>query len=284
MRSIPEATPIFLKVEERTELEVLARSMKAEHRKRQRARIVLMAGDGAATREIALQPPASAAHPVRQGRAVDIDPVAGKDLGLTIERGMVAVLADQHVGQQRGARQSLGDGTLGCRRLVDRAAGAAAIFGAANAQHPQACRHKVEHLADGLADGMERALATGADGTVDAEFDILARQMAGEAITAGLSDRIEAGWRSGWSTCLDMRDIGVEIFQAEGQLIVIDLFGASPNCVRCSRAMISRSLSISAFVLASSARSPVICAARSRTRACSAPTGSVVRSRFTLRV
>jgi transposase len=53
MRSIPEATPIFLKVEERTELEVLARSMKAEHRKRQRARIVLMAGDGAATREIA---------------------------------------------------------------------------------------------------------------------------------------------------------------------------------------------------------------------------------------
>jgi transposase len=42
-----------LRVEERTELEVLARSMKAEHRKRQRARIVLMAGDGAATREIA---------------------------------------------------------------------------------------------------------------------------------------------------------------------------------------------------------------------------------------
>jgi transposase len=53
MRSIPEATPIFLKVEERTELEVLARSMKAEYRKRQRARIVLMAADGAATREIA---------------------------------------------------------------------------------------------------------------------------------------------------------------------------------------------------------------------------------------
>jgi hypothetical protein len=36
MRSIPEATPIVLRVEERTELEVLARSMKAEHRKRQR--------------------------------------------------------------------------------------------------------------------------------------------------------------------------------------------------------------------------------------------------------
>ena len=51
--------------------------------------------------------------------------------------------------------------------------------------------------------------------------------MAGEALAAGFGDRIGAGWRSGWSTCLDAGNIGVEIFQAEGQLIVIDLFGAS---------------------------------------------------------
>jgi transposase len=38
---------------ERAELAVLSRSQKAQHRKQQRARIVLMAGDGAATREIA---------------------------------------------------------------------------------------------------------------------------------------------------------------------------------------------------------------------------------------
>jgi transposase len=53
MRSIPEATPIVLSLEERAELEVLARSTKSEHRERQRARIVLMASEGAATREIA---------------------------------------------------------------------------------------------------------------------------------------------------------------------------------------------------------------------------------------
>jgi hypothetical protein len=85
-----------------------------------------------------LQPPTCAADPVRKSRAVDINPVPGKDLGLTIERGVVAILADQHMGQQRGARQSLGDGALGRWRLVDRAAGAAALFGAANAQQRRA--------------------------------------------------------------------------------------------------------------------------------------------------
>lgn len=53
MSGIPEATPIRLTAEERTELEGWARSTKTEHRRRQRARIVLMAADGAATRAIA---------------------------------------------------------------------------------------------------------------------------------------------------------------------------------------------------------------------------------------
>jgi transposase len=53
MKCIPDATPVFPTAKERTELKVLGRSQKAQHRKRQRARIVLMASDGAATREIA---------------------------------------------------------------------------------------------------------------------------------------------------------------------------------------------------------------------------------------
>jgi hypothetical protein len=53
MKSIPAATPIVLTGGERAELEGPARSTKSEHRERQRARIVLMASDGAATREIA---------------------------------------------------------------------------------------------------------------------------------------------------------------------------------------------------------------------------------------
>jgi 3-dehydroquinate dehydratase len=53
MRGIPDATPIILTPEERSELEGLARSTKTEHRLRQRARIVLMAADGRPTRAIA---------------------------------------------------------------------------------------------------------------------------------------------------------------------------------------------------------------------------------------
>ncbi len=50
MRGIPEATVIILMAEERTELEGLAHSTKTEHRLRQRARIVLLAADGVASR------------------------------------------------------------------------------------------------------------------------------------------------------------------------------------------------------------------------------------------
>jgi transposase len=52
MRSIPEATSIILTDAERTELEGLARSRKTEHRLRQRARIVLLAAKGMATRAL----------------------------------------------------------------------------------------------------------------------------------------------------------------------------------------------------------------------------------------
>ena len=53
MSSIAEATPIILKSEERTELESPARSTKTEYRACVKARIVLMAADGAAMRRIA---------------------------------------------------------------------------------------------------------------------------------------------------------------------------------------------------------------------------------------
>jgi transposase len=50
--SIPEATPIILTTEERAELDALARSTKSEYRLRQRARIVLLAAEGMASRAI----------------------------------------------------------------------------------------------------------------------------------------------------------------------------------------------------------------------------------------
>jgi transposase len=52
MNGIPEATPIRLMEEERAELLSLARSTKTEYRMRQRARIVLLAAEGMASRAI----------------------------------------------------------------------------------------------------------------------------------------------------------------------------------------------------------------------------------------
>jgi transposase len=52
MSSLSEATPIILTIEERAELDDLARSTKTEHRTRLKAQIVLMAAAGDATRAI----------------------------------------------------------------------------------------------------------------------------------------------------------------------------------------------------------------------------------------
>lgn len=52
MTDIPEATPVILTGAERCELERLVRSTKTAYRLRQRARIVLLAADGLATRAI----------------------------------------------------------------------------------------------------------------------------------------------------------------------------------------------------------------------------------------
>jgi transposase len=52
MSGIPEATPIILTEAERTELDALARSTKTQYRLRQRARIVLLAAAGMASRAI----------------------------------------------------------------------------------------------------------------------------------------------------------------------------------------------------------------------------------------
>jgi transposase len=55
MKTIPEATAITLTAEERRELEGLSRSTKTEARMQIRSRVVLLASEGAATREISRQ-------------------------------------------------------------------------------------------------------------------------------------------------------------------------------------------------------------------------------------
>src|SRR6476620_10808910 len=97
MSGIPEATAIILTEAERTELEGLARSSKTEYRLRQRARIVLLAADGMASRAIGRTvrcttgtaskwrvryPPYARDHPrpVQHGGGVELDIIQVVDL------------------------------------------------------------------------------------------------------------------------------------------------------------------------------------------------------------
>ena len=58
------------------------------------------------------------ADPVGQGGAVEVEPVALEDLALAIERQVVGVLADQHMGEQAGTGAAALDGPRRQRRLA----------------------------------------------------------------------------------------------------------------------------------------------------------------------
>lgn len=130
-----------------------------------------------------LEPPAGAADPSGKRRPVECNAMPLKDLRLAVQRRVVAVLGDQHLGQQAGCRQTLGHRTFGRRRLLDGATRPTAILGPANAQHAQRCWHPIEHLAHRLADGVQCPAAAGARYSVDVVQDVLARQVVGQMAT-----------------------------------------------------------------------------------------------------
>ena len=162
---------------------------------------------------------------------------------------------------------------------------AAAIFGTADAQDPQPCRHKVEHLADCLTDHMKRTAAARAKPALDVECHVLARQIVGKRLSPRRwfetrRDRLRLSDKR-----LRPRDIGVEVFEPQSKLILSSRSDRRPNCVRCRRWMMSRSrFDLGPRLRKLRVRRPTTCAASSRTNRCSASTsaGSAVRSRFTL--
>src|SRR6266404_9749399 len=101
-----------------------------------------------------LQPPASATHPVRESRAIEIDAVPGEDLALPVKREVIAVLGDQDMSEKTGTGEALGDRTLRGGRLMNGPAGPAAIARSADADDLKPRRHMIEHLADSLTDHM----------------------------------------------------------------------------------------------------------------------------------
>jgi hypothetical protein len=103
-------------------------------------------------------------------------------------------------------------------------AGPAAITGSADADDSKPRGHMIEHLADGLADHMQFAAAAGARFMLEIEPHVFAGQMRRQAWSLGpRSRRLD---RRRWKRGFDPRDIGMEIFKPELQLIVIQRFGA----------------------------------------------------------
>ena len=122
--------------------------------------------------------PGGVANPVRQRGTIQIDTLAGVDLGLPIQRQMVGIFGHQNLGDGRLGRQSALDQPGWGRGLQDTVlARAAGVFGPQGDEHPELRRHDVEPLALVLADPVQLALATGADLVIDIDDELDPRQM-----------------------------------------------------------------------------------------------------------
>jgi hypothetical protein len=90
----------------------------------------------------------------------------------------------------------------------------------------------IEHLADDLADCMEHAAAAGAGLMLGIEPDVLAGQMRWQTWSIGPRSRCLGcrRWKRGFDPC----DVGMEVVEAELQLIVISRSARRPNWLRCS--------------------------------------------------
>ncbi len=97
---------------------------------------------------------------------------------------------------------------------MDRAASAAAVLGAADAQDAKLRRHPVEHLARRLADRMQAAAAAGALITAHIEPHILPRQMVGKRQAPGRGPGLGflIARRRRHLVSFGAGDVGIEIF------------------------------------------------------------------------
>ncbi len=112
---------------------------------------------------------------------------------------------------------------------MDRAAGAAAILGTADAHDAQLRRNPVEHLARRLADRMEAAAAARTVMALHIESHLLPRQMAGKRRAPGRGSRLgvliaRRRWRL---VSFGSSDVGLEVLETKGQLIGIEALGAA---------------------------------------------------------
>ena len=150
------------------------------------------------------QPPRPSADPVGERRAVEVDPLAGIDLGLPVERKVVGVLGDDDLGDQGLRRQAAFDQPGRGWRLHHRAgAGPAGILGPADYQDPELGRHHIEPFGDVLTDPVHLTGTARAGRVGDVDHRLDPWQVRGQGPAVDPAARAAPAWH-GRAVCLGL--------------------------------------------------------------------------------
>ena len=200
------------------------------------------------------QPPAGAAHPVAQRRAVERDALPRQHLRLPIQRQGIAELADHHVHDQRFGRHAAVDRPLRRRRHHHGTlASAAGVARAARDAHAQLRRHDVELLGAQFADAVHGAAAARARRRLGIDHHLIARQVrrqravvAGGAIGTRLGLPIAVGSAASCAAWFSAA-VCSRSSRPSCNCSSVSCSERRPNWWRVRRCISSRSLSFSAY-------------------------------------
>src|SRR5271157_930374 len=129
----------------------------------------------------ALRHPGRLLHPPSQRLTIDVEAMTGKDLRLAIQRRTPGELRRRNPGDEGCRGHAALDQTWARLGLNHRAlAGPARVFGTDEPKNPQDRGNLIEHLADILADAMERAGAARTRCRLRLDRHVAARKMLGQ--------------------------------------------------------------------------------------------------------
>jgi len=170
------------------------------------------------------QVPGGLSHPVRQCRTIEIDALAGINLGLPVQRQMIGIFGHQNLGDGGLGRQSAFDQPGRSRRLHDTVfARSAGVFGPPGDENAELRRYHVQPLAPVFADPVQIALATGAGLVVDIDDNLDPRQMRRQraAVRAALASPRRAAIRRAFVLlCLTGCCNLLDVFKAQQHLVL----------------------------------------------------------------
>ena len=179
-----------------------------------------------------LEMEAGPAGPIAQCRPIQLDALASIDLGLPVERQMVAELGDDHLRDQRLGRQAARHHMLGRMGLHHRArAATASVFRAARDQHAPLRRDHVQPFAHVLADLRHLAATARAQRAFGLDDPLHPRQM-GRQVAAIAPARTGRAVRTALDNPLGFFLRGIEhalrdlhVFERQVVLIGMQLLG-----------------------------------------------------------